>query len=384
MNLLELLRAVNDLIKGEAPEQSHRDSYIEEKEQNRKLLKELDSDDEIIDNLRTYSRFDSESAWQSFMNKNNISAPKRKISLQWLRLTAAVALFMSLGTVIYFFNSKPDNKLAIVTPIYPGSETAIFHIGEQCSLNLSDSLTTKVEEGAEVVASINKGQITYNPSVVEPVQMTVEVPIKAEYHFSLSDGTKVWMNANSKITFSHPFSEESRNVYAQGEVYFEVSKDEDRPFIVNLPNSHSIKVLGTQFCINTYNQEKEQKTVLIEGSILWRDCNGEEYALKPDQILTANQLNQQIEINDTDNIYPYIAWRDKRFLFEAERLENIMQSLSHWYGVTFTFQDENVKNLRFSVDVKRYEHLNKILEILELTNKVGFTINESEIRITKK
>lgn len=386
MNFSELLNTVAKLIQGQTIGEDHKTVKTEEArdEQSKQLLEELDCEDGVIDELWKYNAFDSQKAWQQFLHRNHIISHPRKISFHWIRWAAAVVLFFSVGSLLYWQHARSNTSpLSAMAPVEPGSQTAILHIDDQYSVNLSDSLTTNLEEKAQLLARIDQGQIAYNRTVLKPVQMSVQVPVKAEYHFSLPDGTKVWMNANSRVRFSHPFNKNERNVYAEGEVYFEVSKDADRPFIVELPNNNSIQVLGTQFNINTYNQAKEQKTVLIEGSILWKGNNGEQRLLKPSQLLTVNTLTQQIEVNDIDNIYPHIAWKDKRFVFERASLENIMQSLSLWYGVTFNYEDQEVKDLHFSIDIKRYENLNKILEMLELTNKIHFSFNESEIFIQK-
>ncbi len=361
-------------------------NWQKESDEHKQLLEEFCNPRKLAENMKTFNHFSAKKGWFYFERTHNIIAYRRNLYVRALRVAAVLVFIVSIGGGIYLINTKQKEgmPLASIAPVMPGSSSAILHIDEQCIFNISDTLTARIQGENALIANIDKGEIAFNETLEKPVPIIVEVPSKAEYRFSLPDNTEVWMNAGSKICFTFPFGDDIRSVYAEGEVYFEVAKEKNRPFIVNLPNKSAIEVLGTEFSVNTYEGKEKLNTALVEGSILWKNTKGIEHVLKPGQLLSENGLTGEVQVKDVEDIYQYIAWKDGRFVFKGRRLEEIINSFSHWYGVEFVYVDEQLKDRRFSVDVKRYENLNSILHMLELTEIVYFTCNESNILIHKR
>ncbi|MBS2210443.1 DUF4974 domain-containing protein [Carboxylicivirga mesophila] len=349
---------------------------------NRNFIEDIRDPNLLGEELKVYNSFDSNKAWDQFVITNKLNRNSSIYMQPLLRVASIIVLLISIGGVLYFLNTMREQPQQLTeSSIQPGTSNAVLVVDNH-SIALSDTVNTVLEDKSELIASISNGQINYNNEVSSLLEMTVKVPIKSEYQFVLSDGTKVWMNAGSTVTFAHPFKGNTRSIKAEGEVYLEVAKDATRPFVVELPNSNSIEVLGTQFNVKAYPDEHLHKTVLVEGSVLWKSNNGTERLMEPGQLLTMNSSDNWIEVKNVD-VNQYIAWKEGLFVYEGERLEDIMRSLARWYGVTVTYQDEVIKDLHFSVDVKRYEHLNDILKMLEVTEKIYFTINGSEIIVNK-
>ena len=153
----------------------------------------------------------------------------------------------------------------------------------------------------------------------------------AEYHLVLSDGTRVWMNARSRLVYPVAFGD-TREVELEGEAYFEVTRDENRPFIVHA-GQVAVKVLGTEFNVNTCRKQKVQ-TVLVKGSVRWRTAENGRWCY--DRASWRETVGTQIRVTQV-NVRKYTARREGVFYFEEADLEEIMTELADWYCVLSCF-----------------------------------------------
>lgn len=328
--------------------------------------------------------FNNEQGWEQIERR---ITPKVK-RLRWWSpvagIAATVILLLAIGSLLLLWSPERDIvELARVEKLLPGEFNAILTIDETDTLLLQDSVTTSIDKDNMRMAEVKNGALAYLADAsLEPVNMKIEVPERSEFHFELSDGSELWMNAGSKVIFQQPFANDKRSIYMEGEVFFKVEKDKKRPFIVDICGKNSQEVLGTSFNVKAYPEDDYQQSVLVEGSVLWHTAKGLERIMEPGQLLHYDAEKEAIQVSDVD-VYSYVAWKEGRFVFDGATLENIMQALSRWYGVTFVYADSSVKDLRFSIDVQRYEDLATILRMLELTQKVKFEINGTEIRIIK-
>lgn len=339
----------------------------------------------IGEELTKMQRFNSEQGW------NNIEkriSPKISGSNWRLRATAIAAvavILLAVGTTVYLFQTSDSTVFVSENrhPVLPGEFNAILTIGEEQQIILQDSVNEVIQEQSQAVANVQNGSLAYLADAsVEPLQMTVVVPHRSEYSFVLSDGTELWMNAGSKAVFKQPFSGETRDVYIEGEAYFKVAKDKAKPFIVDVCGINRIEVLGTEFNVNAYLEEVKQYSVLVEGSILWRTDEGRERLMEPGQLLQYDTADESIRLEDVD-VTPYIAWKEGYFVFDGARLEHIMSALARWYGITVVYEQADLKDMPFTIDVERYDSLSTILELLQLTKKVQFSVNGTELRVKK-
>ncbi|WP_321279774.1 FecR domain-containing protein [Marinifilum fragile] len=300
----------------------------------------------------------------------------RKLKVNFLR--AVAVLILAIGSTLFFTNLL-DNNLSNI--IGPGTQQAILITSDGERYQLNEEVTIK--EGDVFISNktqeliyqkksnITKSQLTYN---------TIIIPRGGEYKLTLMDGTRIWLNSNSKLRFPSEFGSGIRKVELKGEAFFEVAKDSVHPFVVNA-NKAQVKVLGTSFNVNAYSDLNEIVTTLVEGRVEVSDTLfGNKVKLLPNEQYRFNKLTGKTlkQIVDTEI---YTAWKDGRFVFENESLEDIMTRLSRWYNVDVSFLNESVKKLRFSGDLTRYDNIDQILELIEVTQKVKFTIKDRALLV---
>jgi ferric-dicitrate binding protein FerR (iron transport regulator) len=190
----------------------------------------------------------------------------------------------------------------------------------------------------------------------------VSIPRGGEVSAVLGDGTKVWLNSRTELSYPVHFSADLREVYLEGEAYFEVAKD-GRPFVVHA-GGLDVRVLGTEFNVNTQTAGTV-KTVLVTGSVEIVS-GGEIVRLSPNQLATYRDGKFSVRRVD---VTPHVAWKDNNFVFDKERLENIMETLSLWYDMEVIYENELVKETRLTGDLERYEDVWKLLYFFERTSE---------------
>ena len=213
----------------------------------------------------------------------------------------------------------------------------------------------------------------------KPVYHTISAPVGGEYHFTLADGTMVWLNSSSRLTFPTRFTGDMREVLAEGEVYFDVRHDENKPFIVRV-NDVSVRVLGTKFCISAYPENEGILTTLEQGAV--QVTSGDNYAvLKPGYQAVVDQYSGTISQRAVE-LSLYTSWVRGIFEYENMELDDIVVQLARWYDVQFTFSASEYKKRRFTGVVRKYEDLNGVLDMIEKTTNVKFIINGRNVTIT--
>lgn len=198
---------------------------------------------------------------------------------------------------------------------------------------------------------------------------------------ALADGTVVYLNSATRLKYPVVFNEKERKVYLSGEAYFEVAKDAERPFLVEVANVE-VKVYGTSFNVNSYREGNVQ-TVLVEGSVGVKVlASGVESVIKPGQMAEFKQGNTGVEVREVD-VTLYTDWKNGIFRFENQRLEDILTTLSNWYNVDVFYQTSSVKDLHFSGYMERYKEIDTILGAITLSTGVRFSIQGTTIVVSK-
>ena len=204
----------------------------------------------------------------------------------------------------------------------------------------------------------------------ELVYNELNVPLGGECNVILDDGTRVWVNAGSKIKYPVRFAKEKRVVSVKGEVYFDVTKD-GRPFVVETELG-KVNVLGTSFGVRAYNDEAVL-TTLVSGKVMFTSKQGKSVTLLPREQAVASPggaLSKR-EVN----VEEYVGWKDGWYIFKEERLEDVMCTLSRWYGITIFYQNPKVKEIRFTGNLKRYDSIITFLEVLAASEEVKYKID---------
>jgi len=189
----------------------------------------------------------------------------------------------------------------------------------------------------------------------------------------LSDGTKVWLNAGSRILYPSFFSKQNRSVHLEGEAFFEVKKDKGNPFLVET-DMVKIEVLGTSFNVDAYAENKFVKTTLVEGKVEIQDKTGGKIAdMEPGQIAQYDITSQKIYLSEVDTRF-YSSWKEGKMTFLNEPLDEITAKLERWYNVKFTFASEDIKTFRYSGTFLKYKPLEQILNIIKISSTINYSI----------
>lgn len=292
--------------------------------------------------------------------------------------------------VTLFFFIREDKQIVseklVTSEIKPIQSKAILVLstGEQIQLTKS---TQKIQEQDGSVLKIDSVMGVQYDSLStkraeKPIYNKIVVPRGGEYFVTLSEGTKVWLDADSELEYPVFFSGDFREVKLKGNAYFCVTKKNDKPFVVRA-GEFSLKVYGTEFNVNAYDLQNIE-TVLVNGSIGFKaNESTPERMMEPNELAVSDSRTGLSEIHQVD-IYPYIAWKNQNIVFVNERLESIMEKMARWYDVTVFFQDESLKDLRFDCNMRRYTDIRDLFFFLEKTSNARFALNGRTVVISKK
>ena len=289
---------------------------------------------------------------------------------------AAASLLILAGGAAYFFQPEKSVQVASAPPapikkneVLPGGDKAILTLADGTTITLdSASNGTLSQQGNTKVVKLANGKLVYNTSgtpASEVMYNTMRTPRGGQYRITLPDGTQVWLNAASSITYPTAFSGEERMVKVTGEAYFEVAPLEHKtPFKVKIMSGAGeekaqVTVLGTHFNINAYDNEGDIKTTLLEGSV---KITKENFSvnLKPRQ---QAKIAQKIEIVEPDDMEEITAWKEGYFKFNEADIGSILRQAERWYDITISYPNGVPKDL-FSGSLPRHVSLTKFLEIL--------------------
>jgi ferric-dicitrate binding protein FerR (iron transport regulator) len=308
------------------------------------------------------------------------------------RNTQIIAITSVAASILFFIyfqffkpeiNPNPTLTVHNAQSIVPGSNKAVLILADGSEHDLSSGDKSIIAaDGTEIKNTGNK--LEYISSNSQPAEMkynTLKIPRGGEYFLILSDSTKVWLNSETTLRFPVQFAAGVRAVELNGEAYFEVSKNEKVPFIVTSGNQQ-VKVLGTQFNISSYVDNQSVYTTLVEGKVeVSLTTNPDsKLVLRPNEQSCFSKEEANI-LKRTVDVAQYIAWKDGRFVFQDQMLEDIMKTLSKWYDVQVVFANEDVKKLRFTGNLERYADFSNILGKIERTNEVEFEITNKLITI---
>lgn len=319
-----------------------------------------------------------------------------------IALAAAAVAAIVFGVLLFSVPRHPDagQDLAhAAQDIAPGKNTATLTLANGKTITLSDSKTGVVvaasglsyNDGTEIKDSAMNGrhsELVSESRTGKATMLIASTPRGGTYQFTLPDGTRVWLNAASKISFPVQFTEATRKIVLSGEAYLEVAKNKTKPFIVK-SSEQEVEVLGTHFNINAYGDENSTRTTLLEGSVAVTSTTprskrpNERALVYPGTVLLPNQQSiltkdNQVTVKQVDPVQA-IAWKNGIFDFNNTPLESIMKQVSRWYDVEVIYRDDAAKRVTISGAVSRYDKVSRVLKALEFTGSVKFTVEGQKI-----
>lgn len=309
----------------------------------------------------------------------------RKLTGIFYRIAAAAVILLTMAAAFYFFNNptlsdKDKAKLANSGKILPGSNKATLTLADGSTVVLDD--TTQLDGINQFGVKVSKsaeGKLVYlsdKSAKAADAYNTVTTPKGGQYEITLPDGTKVWLNAASKLRFPVSFSATERNVELTGEAYFEVYKDKKKPFIVKA-EQQEITVLGTHFNVNAYGDEAFTKTTLLEGSVMVSKGSSQTL-LVPGQQAISNTGSSIINVRKDVDLNESIAWKNGLFMFEQEDIFSIMNNISRWYDIAIEYRGD-LKGKKYSGYISKFEDVTEVLKTMQLTGTIQFKVEGRRI-----
>ena len=381
----EIARIIQKSLKGKLSESEEKllSDWRKVSDENEHAFQRMISEDFYTVGMEKLETYDYRVAYGRFLQKKYQRRRKRRFLISMARV-AAVALPFVMAVVLYVgLNREEEQTLrpSLASNILPGTSKAVLTLanGQMIPLGKETTDSTIITDGTQISAS--GSGITYADGGESEavVYNKLDIPRGGEFCLTLSDGTRVWLNSETSIQYPVVFGTKERRGFIQGEAYFEVAKDANKPFTVQFMSS-SVTVLGTSFNIRAYPEEKQSQTTLAEGSVRIYSP-GSSMLLKPGEqaevkALSGEMVKQEVEVKN------FTSWKDGRFVFEQQPLEDIMRTLERWYDIRVIFRDEGAKRISLSGNLKRYGDFSQVMNMLQMTGDVRFELHGNDVYIT--
>lgn len=351
------------------------ETYFEHFDKNEDLLARFSTDEKVALGQEMTKLIDQRIA--------SHEQPKvRKLGV-FIKVAAAVLLMLSISLYFYSVRTIDAPVFAEVSKendVMPGSNKALLTLANGSKISLDDAKVGELgKQGGVVIRKSKDGELVYDLANNEQVSSVgvniMETPRGGTYQVLLPDGTKVWLNAASRLTFPTAFNGKDRKVELVGEAYFEVAKNRQKPFLVSSAGQ-VVEVLGTHFNVSAYAEELTTKTTLLEGSVRVSKID-----LSASQLLKPGQQSMfksgadilVSAVNGSDAI----AWKNGYLAFANENIVSVMKKVSRWYDVEVEYSG-NITKEGFKGSVSRYENISEVLSALEATGLVHFKLSRGD------
>lgn len=312
-------------------------------------------------------------------------------------IAATILLFLTIGGLLYKqlqHKASPALQGTVVktNPKAAGEATLLLANGSMVSLSPGANGVLAIQ-GDVIVKQTKDGQLLYeganDPESAGNNYNTLHTPKGVRFQLTLADGTKVWLNAKSSLTYPTVFNKEKRVVSLKGEAYFEVAKISAKtgrgisrmPFIVKTENAE-VEVLGTHFNLMAYSDAAHQETTLLEGAVNVKHANQTQKIYPGEQARFSNKNNNRIKVSKV-NVEVIMSWKSNLFFFEDTSIEEVMNQLSRWYGVTVVYGSK-IPDVAFTGVLPRSEDVTSVLNFLQETNEVKFKLSGNKIIVENK
>ena len=330
----------------------------------------------------------------SIYNKNPPKTLKISKINAFLKIAASILVVIALGSTVFFGLNRTEEtyKFSESAGTDRNSESSFLRLSNGKKVNLTDEKSEIVVLKNQDAILINKDSVVDNTPVkrqdINQVALNeVTVPFGNKTTLVLADGTKVWLNAGSRFAFPQSFIGEKREVFLEGEAYFEVSKNKNQPFIVSTQKI-DVEVLGTKFNLSAYQSDNFCETVLLEGAVKVQD-NGklfnDKLDLIPNQKATYYTDKKELMRSSAPDAEMYISWINGWYQFSNENLIIVLDKLERYYNVRFVHDQATIsKALPISGKLDLKESLNEIMSVLSKVAKINYQISGNEIIIKEQ
>lgn len=357
------------------------EAWLNQKAEHRRLLEQFKGQS-ATDDLRYLSGLDADTAWRTQRFRKQVHAVRYLIRgrLGWAAaavVVVSIAVWLQVALQRDAVRQPSAAAGGIVQQdVAPGKSQAVLVLSDGRQVDLGDGLPHALSEagGTAIIDEGSRG-MTYraDQEAGDPtVTNRLLVPKAGTYKLTLSDGTRVWVNALSELEFPVVFAEHERVVTLKGEAFFEVAKNAGRPFRVRVGET-VIDVLGTHFNVNSYTGVK---TTLLEGSVAVSN-GGHRQILRPGEQAV---LADGIRVGRV-NVDRVIAWKNGEFLFKSDQINEIMDEVSRWYDVSVVYQGDCPDRLELTGSVSRGANLSEVLDVLSFASDASFSVHDRQVTV---
>lgn len=363
-----------------ADERRELDDWITENDENLELFEKLTDEENIETGMQDYLRLEKEKAAALTMLKARIR--RRRTNLLPMMI-AAVLLLAVIGIWLFNVDEWLHKKPAAVaiqdrTPT-AAHDKAVLTLSDGRTIILENGVAEKIaDDGGATIQLSGQDELIYSGEATETRYNTVSTPRGAQFKLVLSDGTRVWLNAESSIRYAVNMKNGERDVEMRGEVYFEVAQlntgTGKMPFRVKVltesGEAGTIQVLGTHFNINAYADDGSVKATLIEGSVKASTISGKTALLQPGEECMIN--SGALSVKKAGYIGSVSAWRQGKFVFHDATVKDIGEQIKRWYNVDVEYK--SISKQLFNTEATRDLPLPQLLDALEGTGQGRFTL----------
>ena len=345
------------------------------------VYKELSDRGYLKKQFMEYEKYSSQKAYREFKERRGHSGRIRIV--RWVAVVAAVWV-LALGVTLWMTFGKKENvaPLPVASKIIPaGEKKATLTLADGTEVHVEE-ITARVLQEKGMNIEYRNGEIVYHKSEEETTEVVynkLEVPRGGECMIKLDDGTKVWVNAETKLKYPVAFVGDRREVVLEGEAFFDVAKNE-KPFIVKT-SFGDVRVLGTAFGISAYASESESYTTLVRGKVSVEREGGEPVVILPgEQVVTSKDgkmIKQQVDVEE------FVGWKDGIYVFKEKSLGEIMKTLERWYNISVDFQEKSLVDLPFTGNLKRYDDINVFFDALTRTGDMKYRVEGNQVILFK-
>lgn len=329
-----------------------------------------------------WRQIDERKAWHNIGGMHPCRIRHRRILYWNIAVLLGVIIGSGIFTLLRYQPEVPLRLVEEVCPIQPGKSKALLVLASGEKVELGTTIPKKISDGGIAIEGDSAALIySLQTELAESLFNELIIPVGAEYRLCLSDGTVVYLNAESRLRYPVNFGKGKREVELEGEAYFEVAPDKERPFRVKTSDL-DVRVLGTGFNVSVYRDGYRSEVTLAHGAVIVEE-GGKEVALKPDEQIVVDRQSGKVFVQTVD-ASKICSWRSGILYFKGMPLEELAVKLSRWYDVQFFFTSEKLKQLKFTGAFKKYNSIDYVLSLIEATTDIRVQIKGRTIMVDSK
>lgn len=269
-------------------------------------------------------------------------------------VASSVALIIGVGVYYLYHKKQVETPAGVVQSIngQQGESSVLLTLSDGSQVRLDTVKNGRIALQGGTVAKVTNGIFEYERTGSEVQYNTISTPKGKQFQLRLSDGTSVWLNAQSSIKYPAVFTGKERLISVTGEVYMEVAQNPSIPFRVKVSGGTSVEVLGTSFNVNAYSNEQSVRTTLLDGAIRVAMKGAAPKLLKPGQQALTTTGNRPVQVFDNVNAVSVVAWKNGVFDFDDVPLEEAMRQLARWYDIEVIYQ-QTIPEVQLGGTIKR-------------------------------